>query len=331
MKLFSCFTPRVSDIRARSYLISMQDTRNGSTLYRTDLDYGKSPHLICLYYSKYGNSGVSSCFIRLHLPRNRSLFPADPDSAYYHNVVLHLFRPFLKVDLKNSKISPRDICISCARNAASLIGDYRQIYGLRRVPLITTHILLSISIIHLLNVPNPSAVQDLDLCITCLRESSRNHVFANRAVHVIMALSHQWDIQLPPEIIQRAHDLPSEIRANLTDPQVSGYPFTHLSSVTGQSQQDNLYTKDHAYGFPPSAVKNSPTPLAASTDMFWSPFPNSCVPLQAHEQSGPMDISAMLDVPHNSWDQLSRDGFMMAQLGDPIPDPPHINGNWAHA
>ena len=96
-------------------------------------------------------------------------------------------------------------------------------------------------------------------------------------------------------------------------------------------QEDDIYTKDVASGFPFSAVKNSPRPFATPADMFWSPFPDHSVPLQAHQQNGPMDISAMLDVPNNNWDQLSRDGFRVAQLGVPLLGPPaydHINGHW---
>ena len=245
--------------------------------------------------------------------------------------MLHLFRPFLKVDLTNSKISPRDICTSCASNAASLIGSYRQIYGLRRVPLIATHILLSISIIHLLNLPNPSSAQDLALSITCVRGVSANHAFADRSLPIIMALSQQWNIHLPSEIAQIAYDLPPEVPTSLPDPQGTENGLSHSSSVPDHSQQQDNITKDATNGFPFSAVVNSPRPTATLADMFWSPFPDHSVPLQAHQQNGPMDISAMLDVPNSDWDQLNRDGFRMAQLCDPILGPPaynHINGHW---
>lgn len=338
MTLSSCSTRRVTDLRARSFLTSMQDTRDGSTIYQPNLDWGNYLHLTFSCCSKYRNLihlriFPSSCCACLW---DRLLLSTNIGSAYYHTVVLHLFRPFLKVDLTNSKISPRDICTSCARNGASLIGKYRQIYGLRRVPLIATHILLSTSIIHLLNLPNPSSAQDLALSITCLREISANHAFGMRSLHIVMALSKQWNIQLPPEIAQIAYDSPPRVPTSLPDPQGYGTVLTQLSSIPDHSQQqDMFYAKGVASGFPfsvpVSAVKNSPKPFATPADMFWSPFPDHSVPLQAHRQNGPMDISAMLDVPNNDWDQLSRDGFRMAQLGDPILSPPaynNINGHW---
>ena len=106
----------------------------------------------------------------------------------------------------------------------------------------------------------------------------------------------------------------------------------HVSPVpTYPPKQDCFQTDDLANGLPLSAVKNSPRYFATPADMFWSPFPDFSVPLRAHEQNGPMDISAMLDVPNNDWDQLSRDGFRMAEFGDPILCPPsygHVNGHW---
>ena len=249
-------------------------------------------------------------------------------------MVSHLFRPFLKVDLKNSKISPRDICTSCASNGASLLGKYRQTYGLRRVPLIAVHILLSTSIIHLLNLPNSSSAQDLTLSITCFRDLSANHAFAVRGLDIVMALSRQWNIQLPPEVAQIAYDLPPEVPTSLPDIQGPENTHTHpsVSAVSDHAQQQHYdHMKDTTSRFPFSAVRNSTRPFTKPADMFWSPFQDHSVPLQAHQQSGPMDISAMLDVPNNEWDQLSRDGFRVAQLGDPILAHPaynHINSRW---
>ncbi len=215
------------------------------------------------------------------------------------------------------------------------MGTYRQLYGLRRVPLLSTHILLSVSIIHLLNLPNPSSVQDLALSITCLRDITANHAFAIRSLHIVMALSRQWKIYLPSEISQIAYNLPPEIPTSLPDVQDSGFPLTQLSSLPDHTQQqDFIHTEDVSNGFPFSAVKNSPRPSTTAADMFWSPFPDFSVPLQAHQTNGPMDISAMLDVPNDDWDQLSRDGFRMAQLGDSVLDPPvygHIDGDWTQA
>lgn len=265
---------------------------------------------------------VSSC--------NRLSLSTNYDSAYYHTVVLHLFRPFLKVDLTNSQISPRDICTSCANQGASIIGTYRQIYGLRRIPLVATHILLSTSIIHLLNLPISPSAHYLALAITCLREVSANHAFANRSLNIIMALSRQWSIQLPSEVTQIAYDLLPEVPTSLSDPHIASTQIP--DELDPSRQQDNLHPKDVASKLPFSAVKDSPRPFVTPADMFWSPFPDHSVPLQAHQPYGPMDISAMLDDPNNDWNQFTRDGFKKADyFEDPILCPPvydNITGHW---
>lgn len=244
--------------------------------------------------------------------------------------MLHLFRPFLKVDLTNSKISPRDICTSCADHGASIIGTYRQIYGLRRIPLVATHILLSASIIHLLNLPNPSSAHYLALAITSLREVSANHAFSRRCLHITIALSRQWSIHLPSEVTQIAYDLPPEVPTSLSDPKIAS---THILDEPDPSQQqDDLHPKDVAPHLPFSAVKDSSRPFVTPADMFWSPFPDHSVPLQAHQPNGPMDISAMLDNPNNDWNQFTRDGFKKAHFEDPILGPlsyENFNGHWA--
>ncbi len=235
---------------------------------------------------------------------------------YYHTVVLHLFRPFLKVDLTNSRLSPREICTSCAEYTASLLSTYRQTYGLRRVTVLMAHITLSSSIIHLLNLPNPSASRNLSVSISSLRELSTAHAFATRCVHIITSLATQWNISLPVEISQAAFDLPQP----QSSPRAESYP----SQVSDHAQpQDQANVRNIATETPMAEVRTSPRPSTTSstqTDLFWSPFPDQSLPLQAHHTGGPMDISAMLDVP-NEWDQLNRDGFRVASTNESMLAP----------
>lgn len=251
---------------------------------------------------------------------------------YYHTVVLHLFRPFLKVDLANSKVSPREICTSRADSITTLLSTYRQIYGLRRATLLVAHVILSSSIIHLLNMPNPSSTRNLVLGITSLRELSTAHAFALRALHVIMSLANQWNISLPPEIFEAAYDMPQESSSNTSHAaQSAPRPDSHLpSSLDHTVHQDYMNEKDGVSETPFAPVKSSPQPFSNPTDLFWSPFPDQSLPLQAHHHSGPMDISAMLDVP-NEYDQLNRDGFRVASTNDSMlvrSAYNHVNDQW---
>ncbi len=247
---------------------------------------------------------------------------------YYHTVVLHLFRPFLKVDLTNSRLSPREICTSCAEYTASLLSTYRQTYGLRRVTVLMAHITLSSSIIHLLNLPNPSASRNLSLSISSLRELSTAHAFATRCVHIITSLATQWNISLPVEISLRNTGAGKSLRVesafDLPQPQSSPRAESYPSQVSDHAQpQDQANVRNIATETPMAEVRTSPRPSTTSStqaDLFWSPFPDQSLPLQAHHTGGPMDISAMLDVP-NEWDQLNRDGFRVASTNESMLAP----------
>lgn len=235
---------------------------------------------------------------------------------YYHTIILHLFRPFLKVDLTNSRISPREICTSCANNIASLLSTYRQTYGLRRAPLLVSHSILTSATIHLLNLPASSSA--LSLSITFLRGMVTNHPFSKRAIEIIMALAKQWNIVLPAEVLQAAYEIPSEQTINAQDKTQSSYRIeSHPSSVRDDAQQQKqFHGKALAGEMPFAATKNSPRSISTPADLFWSPFPDQSLPLQAHNNGGPMDIAALLDAPNNDWDQLNRDGFKFASTND---------------
>ena len=250
---------------------------------------------------------------------------------YYNTVVLHLFRPFLKVDLTTPSVSPREICTTCADRIASLLSNYRQLYGLRRVTVLLTHIVLSSGIIHLLDLPNPSAASNLAKSITSLREISANHAFATRCANIIMALARQWNISLPPEVSKAAYDLPLEPGIKPAVAQSSPAKDTYLSPTSDHAQQQqHVNARDVALELPFAPVKNSPRGVYNTPDLFWSPFPDQSLPLQAHHHGGPMDISAMLDAS-NEWDQLNRDGFRVAAPNESTLAPlayNQVNGQW---
>ena len=252
---------------------------------------------------------------------------------YYYTVVLHLFRPFLKVDLANSKVSPREICTSCADSIDSLLSTYRRIYGLRRATLLMSHVLLSSSIINLLNIPSASSTRNLVQGVTSFREVSTAHAFAMRALDTVMTLAKQWNITLPPEVLRAAYHTPqmpppdvSQIAQSSARLDSQFSPISHHET----QKQHNMSMKNNNIETKFTAAKNSPRPSPIQPDLFWSPFPDQSLPLQAHQQTGPMDISTMLDVP-NAYDQLNRDGFKVASTHDSMLVPlayTHINGQW---
>jgi len=254
---------------------------------------------------------------------------------YYHTVVLHLFRPFLKVDLLHSNVSPRDICTKSAENVSSIIKTYRDYYGLRRVCILIAHVLLSSSTVHLLNLPNPSASQGLAQGIRDLKEMSVNHAFAGRCLRIVISLGKKWGINLPAEVQQATAAVSPETM--LPSP-TSGQFFAPLRN----SPQPQTHQRRHSVtemvmptSSPSSNTASAPSapsaPAANPTDLFWSPFPGQSMQLQVNPESRPMDITAMLDVRLNDWEQFNRDGFKMATINDPVLGQPIFYDDWAQA
>ena len=244
--------------------------------------------------------------------------PANLVSMYYHSTVLLLFRPFLRVDLTNSKVSPQEICSSSADNVAALVAKYRRIYGLRRTPILVAHAILTSSIIHLLHLPKSLAVRYLAQSITGLREISANHAYCFRALRIIIKLADQWNIQLPDEVEKAANDIPHEGSTDLTNnanAQMSylspiSNPFSIRDPSTGKFFANDMY----------STSKNMPKPYTPLEDMYWSPFADGSVPLPTHVPGDPihrpMEIANMLNVPNNQWDQWNQDGFRFPAHGE---------------
>ena len=265
--------------------------------------------------------------------------PTDKYSMYYHTVQLHLFRPFLKVDLTESSICPRGICISSAESISLLASEYRRLYGFRRVCLLVPHMILSASIIHILDLPKPSASQHLVQGMEDLHEMSTNHAFANRCLRIIIGLGDKWGIQIPIDVITIADELTPEASFSITptsdvpigDAQVDNQDMTSPFCSPPQSNTVQQYHPLQKESIDSMLMPSSDfmTRLSANPpDFFWSPFPDLGYPLQATQERGPMDIAAMLDVRNDDWDQFNRDGFRIATPDEPAYRHHHAYNNW---
>ena len=190
------------------------------------------------------------------------------------------------------------------------------------------HIIVTSSIIDLLNLPDATAASNLQLGVTVLRESAVNHAFAIRCLDIISALAKQWEIELPSEVSQVLNpprSLPVNSFYNASSSQA--WPLNPSSSTSYSQQQENYVQSSSAAEMP---CYSSATEQNASTqpaEIFWSPFPDESVPLQAVNPNDPMDISAMIDVQEPHWEQLSRDGFKMASVNDLALGPPAYTPN----
>ncbi|KAF2801137.1 hypothetical protein K505DRAFT_227098 [Melanomma pulvis-pyrius CBS 109.77] len=119
----------------------------------------------------------------------------------YHTLLVHLFRPMLKVNLVHSDVRPRDICIESANTVSELLRLYRKQYGMRACHLIMAHFLLSITVVHLLySTDNQTSSRNLVEGLQDLEDLSVCHYFAARTFKIIYALSKTWNLPWPKEL-----------------------------------------------------------------------------------------------------------------------------------
>ncbi|KAF2004919.1 hypothetical protein P154DRAFT_425585 [Amniculicola lignicola CBS 123094] len=122
-------------------------------------------------------------------------------SMLYHTIVLHLFRPLLKVDILQSEIRPRDLCIESANKVSELLRLYRHSYTLRACQLVLTHILLSICIVHLIYSRDYKQSQEnLVEGLRALEDMSVCHYYGARSFKIVHALAKTWKLPWPEKL-----------------------------------------------------------------------------------------------------------------------------------
>ena len=239
---------------------------------------------------------------------------------YYHTVVLHLFRPFLRVNIAKSNLSPRQICLKCADSAAQLVATYRGLYGLRRIPMAVTHVILASSIVHLMDLDITSAAQHLARSITSLRETTPNHSISRRLLGIIEELIRRWNIELPAAV--------EEVLAGPPVGDWTGLPPEDLQYDfhTMDSAHNNTYLKSGINGQPHVSSLTSPSSCAPLKDFYWSPFIDGSNPLQSYTAASQMDNSAVLHQMVDQWQHLDEYGFQVAAHGRQIPQGISVRG-----
>lgn len=119
----------------------------------------------------------------------------------YWTVIVHLFRPMLKVDFIHSDVHPRDKCIEAANKVSELTRLYRSLYDFRTAHLVIPHILLSVSIVHLLySKDNPTSYRNLVEGLQGLEALHECHYFGARSFRIIYTLAKTWNLPWPEEL-----------------------------------------------------------------------------------------------------------------------------------
>ncbi len=116
---------------------------------------------------------------------------------YYHFAILLLFRPFIKLSIIGSGVSPKDMCSQAADAISMLVNSYSKLYTLRRTPSFVPYFVLTSSITHLVSLGSgrsgPEAVRT---GIESLKEMRGAHGFANKALRVLKWLVEYWEVDV---------------------------------------------------------------------------------------------------------------------------------------
>ena len=172
-------------------------------------------------------------------------------SMYYHFAILLLFRPFIKLEMIDSGISPRDVCNQAADAIAALVNSYSQLYTLRRTPSFVPYFVLTSSITHLVSLGvtgrGPEHVQQ---GVAALKVMAGCHRFARRARDILTFLAHEWEIEVPAspdeDDKEEKKDDPKTLgrpRGNSTNLFSPNYEMKHIinSIKTGERDQSPLF------------------------------------------------------------------------------------------
>ncbi|EME38553.1 hypothetical protein DOTSEDRAFT_75913 [Dothistroma septosporum NZE10] len=238
---------------------------------------------------------------------------------YYYGCVLHLFRPYIKLDLRAVNLYPRDTCTHCANEISALMNALRAMYGLRRVALVVVSLVLSASTIHLLNLPSEEAAAHLSQGLHDLEAISVNHRFAARAVDIVRSLSSKWNIALresaaavsvyrmglqreiasPPPSTFFAASIPrkhsSEGGTRSADSGYKESPFAPPSATSHPLQRQQQQHSQNQIGL---FYTDPTTPLDPNQTQpaFWTPFPTQVMPMPHHDMgSTMMEFSGLED------------------------------------
>lgn len=154
-----------------------------------------------------------------------------PNSMYYQFAILLLFRPFIKLRVIGSLVSPRDVCSQAADAIQALSRSYSQLYTLKRTPSFVPYFVLMSSIMHLtigasllpVSSKSPQAgdviqpgssgqssqqqqesITKIDLHISeainrgieDLKGMAPCHAFAQQAMNILLHLAKKWKIEV---------------------------------------------------------------------------------------------------------------------------------------
>lgn len=155
---------------------------------------------------------------------------------YFHFSILLLFRPFIKLRLRNTDCVPRDVCLQAATAIQTLSKSYSQLYTLQRTPSFVPYFVLTAAIMHLaiaaVGTPSqsdhqagaiggvsqqqaptgdpsagggspeadPDVTKSINQGIADLTEMAPCHHFAEQALNILRYLARKWNIEVDMDV-----------------------------------------------------------------------------------------------------------------------------------
>lgn len=118
------------------------------------------------------------------------------NSMYYHFAILLLFRPFIKLDIVGSGVSPRDVCSQAADAIMTLVKSYAELYTLQRTPSFVPYLVMAASIAHLVTLgTGRGGPEKLQQGIEDLKTMAC-HGSASRARDILRFLAYHWKVDV---------------------------------------------------------------------------------------------------------------------------------------
>jgi hypothetical protein len=258
----------------------------------------------------------------------------------YHTLIVHLFRPLLKVDIIQSEIRPRDICVQSANEVTDLLRRYRQHNDLRACQLVLTHILLSVSVVHLIDTRLESGNQlrsstNLVECLQGLEDLSICHYFGARSFKIVHSLAKTWNLPWP-DALKLSKLVPKEDAPLISPPAssffrvrskpnlaeaVDGYNtmpssmnatrreslsmFAHEPMHMGLSSHDSAALSGQQLHTGLSFTNHSTTAAPSMTTdyagaLFWTPTGDGVPIIHRNYGPSPMDVHNLVDMSTGS-------------------------------
>lgn len=267
----------------------------------------------------------------------------------YFTIIVHLFRPLLKVNLIHSEVRPRDICIDAANTVSRIVTIYRSLYDFRFAHLPIPHVLLSVCIVHLLySKDNKISRQNLVDGLQGLEDLHKCHYFGARCFRIIHTLSQHWDLPFPEEhlnsklLLRRSSEAqgmnsspadPLLIHTNPIPTDTSHLNSSMSNSPSGQhpnrreslslfGQPNRLSLATHSAPSRPSSVVSgarlqSPVVNHAPMQNY-----NTNIPLTSYPYSQPMSTTPSTNVPAASTTSPVSSSAAEALFWAPLPGMP---------